>query len=39
MCPASIIQMHEQAFVIVDKEAASKLEGTYVDTWETIVFK
>ena len=39
MCPASIIQMHEQAFVIVDKYAASKLEGTYVDTWETIVFK
>jgi glucosamine-6-phosphate deaminase len=39
MCPASIIQMHKEAFVIVDKEAGSKLEGTYVDTWETIVFE
>lgn len=38
MCPASIIQMHKEAFVIVDKEAGSKLEGTYVDTWETIFF-
>ncbi len=38
MCPASIIQMHKEAFVIVDKEAGSKLEGTYVDTWETIIF-
>jgi len=39
MCPASIIQMHEQAFVIVDKDAASKLKGTYVDSWETIIFE
>ena len=39
MCPASIIQMHKEAFVILDKDAASKLEGTYVDTWKTIVFK
>lgn len=39
MCPASIIQMHKEAFVIIDKEAASKLNGTYVDTWETIFFK
>lgn len=38
MCPASIIQMHKEAFVIVDKKAGSKLEGTYVDTWETIFF-
>lgn len=38
MCPASIIQMHKEAFVFVDKEAGSKLEGTYVDTWETIFF-
>jgi glucosamine-6-phosphate deaminase len=39
MCPASIIQMHKEAFVIVDKEAGSDLEGTYVDTWESIIFE
>ncbi len=39
MCPASIIQMHKEAFVILNKESASKLKGTYVDTWETIVFE
>ena len=39
MCPASIIQMHQQAFVIVDDDASAKLEGTYVDSWETIIFE
>lgn len=39
MCPASIIQMHKEAFVIVDKDAGSKLECTYVDTWESIIFE
>ena len=39
MCPASIIQMHKEAFVIVDKEAGSKLNGTYVDTWDTILIE
>ena len=39
MCPASIIQMHKETFVILDNEAASKLKGTYVDTWESIVFE
>ncbi len=29
MCPASIIQMHRKAFVIVDKDAASKLSQEY----------
>jgi glucosamine-6-phosphate deaminase len=38
MCPASIIQMHRSAFVIVDKPAASKLTGLYNDTWESKVF-
>jgi glucosamine-6-phosphate deaminase len=38
MCPASIIQMHRTAFVICDKEAASKLTGHYPDTWEPKVF-
>lgn len=39
MCPASIIQMHKEAFVIVDKDAGSRLEGTYIDNWETIFFE
>ncbi len=39
MCPASIIQMHKEAFVIVDKDAASKLKGTYVDSWQPIFIK
>lgn len=39
MCPASIIQMHKQAFVVLDKLASSKLKGTYVDNWESIIFE
>ena len=39
MCPASIIQMHRSAFVFVDKDAASKLTGTYNDTWESKIFE
>ncbi len=38
MCPASIIQMHRSAFAFLDKEAASKLTGTYNDTWESKIF-
>jgi len=38
MCPASIIQLHQKAFVIVDKEASSGLTGLYNDTWESKVF-
>ena len=38
MCPASIIQMHRLAFVFLDKEAASKLTGTYNDSWESKIF-
>ncbi len=38
MCPASIIQMHQKAIVCVDKDAASKLEGKYVDSWEKMFF-
>jgi glucosamine-6-phosphate deaminase len=34
-CPASIIQMHRRAFVLVDKEAASKLAGEYPSDWES----
>lgn len=39
MCPASMIQMHRHAFVVIDKAAASKLEGTYVDAWESMIFE
>lgn len=39
MCPASIIQMHRKAFVVLDQDAASKLVGSYTDTWEPKVFE
>jgi glucosamine-6-phosphate deaminase len=38
MCPASIIQMHRSAFVLLDGEASSQLTGTYNDTWEHKIF-
>ncbi|MDO8549162.1 MAG: glucosamine-6-phosphate deaminase [Ignavibacteria bacterium] len=38
MCPASVVQMHREVFVLLDKKAASKLKGDYVDTWEAKVF-
>lgn len=38
MCPASIIQMHRNAFVLLDRDAASKLTGLYNDTWESKIF-
>ena len=38
MCPASIIQLHQRALVVVDKEASSKLVGLYNDTWEPKMF-
>lgn len=34
-CPASVIQLHRKAFVIVDKDAASKLGGYYPGTWRS----
>ena len=37
-CPASIIQMHRSAYVFLDKDAASKLTGSYYDTWESKIF-
>jgi glucosamine-6-phosphate deaminase len=39
MCPASIIQLHRNAFVIVDRDASSELTGLYNDTWETMVLR
>jgi glucosamine-6-phosphate deaminase len=38
MCPASIIQLHQTAFVIVDKDASTELTGLYNDTWESKIF-
>jgi glucosamine-6-phosphate deaminase len=37
-CPASIIQMHRSAFVVLDKDSASGLTGLYNDTWESKIF-
>ncbi len=39
MCPASIIQLHQRAYVIVDKDAASKLTGVHNETWESKIFE
>jgi len=33
--PASVIQLHRKAYVIVDKEAASKLTSSYPGTWRS----
>jgi glucosamine-6-phosphate deaminase len=33
--PASVIQLHRKAVVIVDREAASKLSGSYPGTWRS----
>ena len=38
MCPASIVQLHRNVYVVVDKKAAAKLSGDYVDTWESKIF-
>jgi glucosamine-6-phosphate deaminase len=34
-CPASVIQLHRVTFVIVDREAASKLSGLYPGSWQS----
>ena len=33
--PASVIQLHRTAYVIVDKDAASGLSGRYPGTWRS----
>jgi glucosamine-6-phosphate deaminase len=38
MCPASVVQLHRNVYVMVDKKAGSKLNGDYVDTWESKIF-
>ncbi len=34
-CPASVIQLHRSAFVLVTKDAASQLHGSYPGTWKS----
>jgi len=34
-CPASVIQLHRKTFVIVTKDAAVKLSGSYPGTWKS----
>jgi len=34
-CPASIIQLHRDTFVIVDNDASSKLSGSYPGSWKS----
>lgn len=38
-CPASVVQLHQNVFVVIDKSAGSKLEGKYHDSWERILFE
>jgi len=37
MVPASIVQMHPRAFLVVDRAAAAKLRGEYASTFEEAV--
>lgn len=39
MCPASIIQMHQRAYLFADKDASELLIGDYVDNWESVIFE
>ena len=34
-CPASVIQLHRLAFVMVTRDAAASLTGTYPGTWKS----
>jgi glucosamine-6-phosphate deaminase len=34
-CPASVVQLHRKAFIIVDKEAGAKLVGSYPGSWKS----
>ena len=36
-CPASVVQLHRKAYVIVDKEAGAKLTGSYPGSWKSSV--
>lgn len=35
MCPASVVQLHRRTYVILDREAAGKLQGSYPGTWKS----
>ncbi|HUL43754.1 MAG TPA: glucosamine-6-phosphate deaminase [Bacteroidota bacterium] len=34
-CPASIVQLHRKVFIVLDRDAASKLAGSYPDSWHS----
>jgi glucosamine-6-phosphate deaminase len=34
-CPASIVQMHRKAIIIIDRQAGGKLTGSYPDSWRS----
>ena len=34
-CPASVVQLHRKAYVVVDKQAAAKLTGSYPGSWKS----
>jgi glucosamine-6-phosphate deaminase len=34
-CPASVIQLHRSAFVLVTQDAAAQLHGSYPGTWKS----
>ncbi|MDH3253324.1 MAG: glucosamine-6-phosphate deaminase, partial [Ignavibacteria bacterium] len=36
-CPASVIQLHQSAFVLVTRDAAAQLTGSYPGTWKSSI--
>lgn len=36
-CPASVIQLHRKTFVIITRDAAARLSGSYPGTWKSSV--
>ena len=36
-CPASVIQLHRKTYVIVTRDAAAKLAGSYPGTWKSSI--
>jgi glucosamine-6-phosphate deaminase len=36
-CPASIVQMHRKAIILIDRTAGAKLTGSYPDSWRSSI--
>lgn len=36
-CPASIVQMHRKAIILIDRSAGAKLIGSYPDSWRSSI--